>query len=336
MKATLPKKWLVIFLTAIIGSSTVFFGIGYYVGYQMGYETAYLTPVRIGYLVADIHQIAFFVAYYQGFYEEEGIRPIRLEYVNGPSQMLGFAAGDLDAGYVGIVPALISKSKGADFKIVASANLEGSAIITKPEIKSAQDLDGKTVGTPGIGTIQDALLSMFEKKYSISTIHKSYSGPSQLPLDFEKGQIDAYIAWEPFVAETFVKGLGNINYTSHDILPFHQCCVFYVSGKIFREQPALAKRLVKVHFKAMKYVVEHPEDAEKIFAERTGKSMDVVQESWKRMIWDYHLNVTSINSFAKYLIEQHKIESADVPNVEQFIEDIIDTQILAEVEKSAA
>ncbi|MEM2917338.1 MAG: ABC transporter substrate-binding protein [Candidatus Bathyarchaeia archaeon] len=336
MKTGLSKKWLIIFLIAIIGSAAVFFNVGYHIGYKTGYEAAYLMPVRIGYLVADIHQIAFFVAYYQGFYEEEGIRPIRLEYVNGPAQMLAFASGELDAGYVGIVPALISKSKGADFKIMASANLEGSAIITKPEIKSAQDLDGKTVGTPGLGTIQDALLSLFEKKYGVSTIHKSYSGPSQLPLDFEKGEIDAYISWEPFVAEAYVKGWGNINYTSHDILPLHQCCIFYVSGKIFREQPDLAKRLVRVHVKAMKYVVENPEDAQKIFAERTGKSLNVVQESWKRMIWDYHLNVTSIETFANYLIEQSKIESADVPNVKQFIENMIDTQVLAEVEKSGA
>jgi NitT/TauT family transport system substrate-binding protein len=335
-KPVLPRKWLVIFLISLISLAAVCFTMGYYVGYKAGYDAAYLTPVRIGYLVADIHQIAFFVAYYEGFYEEEGIRPIRLEYVNGPAQMLAFAAGDLDAGYVGIVPALISKSKGTDFKIVASANLEGSAIITKPEIKSAQDLNGKTVGTPGVGTIQDALLSMFEKKFGISTTHKSYSGPSTLPLDFEKGQIDAYIAWEPFVAEAFVKGLGNINYTSNDILPHHQCCVFYVSGKIFREQPDLAKRLVKVHFKAMKYVVDHPEDAKKIFAERTGKSIDVVHESWKRMIWDYRLNVTSIKIFANYLIEQGKIESNVIPDIEQFINDMIDTEILAEVEKSGA
>lgn len=318
-------------------SAAFFFSVGYFIGYKAGYDTAYLTPVRIGYLVADVHQIAFFVAYYERFYEEEGIRPIRLEYVNGPTEMMAFVAGDLDAGYVGVVPALISKSKGTDFVIVASANLEGSAIIAKPEIKTVQDLNGKAVGTPGIGTIQASLLYMIEKKFNITVNANHYTGPTGLPLDFEKENprvLDAYIAWEPFVAEAVVEGLGNVIYTSHDIMPSHQCCVFYVSGKMFREQPDLAKKLVRVHIKAMKYVMERPNDAMKIFADRTGKSMEVVQESWKRMIWDYHLNTTSMKAFVSYLVEQNKIKSTDVPNIDQFINDTIDAQILAEVEAS--
>jgi len=333
-KPELSRKLLTAFSIVIMVSAAFFFGVGYYVGYRAGYDAAYLTPVRIGYLVADIHQIAFFVAYYERFYEEEGIRPIRLEYVNGPAQMLAFEGGDLDAGYVGVVPALISKSKGTDFVIVASANLEGSAIVAKPVIKTVQDLNGKTVGTPGIGTIQTSLLYMVEQKFGIKVTPKHYTGPTGLLLDFEKGMMDAYIAWEPFVAEAVVKGLGNVTLTSHDILSSHQCCVFYISGKMFREQPDIAKKLIKIHLRAMKYVATRPNDAMKIFADRTGKTLDVVQESWKRMIWDYNLNTTSMKTFVGYLIEQGKIGSTDVANIDQFINNAIDTQLLAEVEAS--
>lgn len=328
------RKSLAFLLAAVIAASLVFFGLGYYLGYRGGYDAAYLTPVRIGHLVADIHQIAFYVAYYQGYYTEEGIRPVRMEYVNGPTEMLAFAAGDLDAGYVGVVPALISKSKGTDFIIVASANLEGSAIVAKFDIKTAQDLNGKTVGTPGIGTIQDALLSMADEQLSITTDHRPYSGPSLLPLALETGEIDAYIAWEPFAAEAVVKGLGHVVYMSHDILPSHQCCVLYVSGKMFREQPDLAKKLIKIHLKAMKYVTQQHNDAMAIFANRTGKTLDVVQESWKRMIWDYNVNTSSMKSFVNYLIQQGKIQSTDVPNVDDFINAAVDRELLAEVEAS--
>lgn len=331
-KRTLSERFLVPLLVVILISAAFFFSVGYYVGYRVGYDAAYLTPVRVGYLVADIHQIAFFVAYYERFYEDEGIRPIRLEYVNGPTEMLYLVAGDLDAGYVGVVPALISKSQQADFVIMASANLEGSAIVAKSEIQNIQDLNGKTVGTPGIGTIQASLLYMVRKKFDITINTIDYAGPTGLPLDFEKGIIDAYIAWEPFVAEAVVKGLGHVIYTSHDILPAHQCCVFYVSGKVFREQPNLAKKLIKIHLRAMKYVTERPNDAMKIFADRTGKPMDVVQESWERMIWDYHVNTTSVKTFVNYLLEQGKIKGTDVPNVDQFVNNAIDTQILTEVE----
>jgi NitT/TauT family transport system substrate-binding protein len=328
----MSRKLLAMFLVLTVASSVFFFSVGYYIGYRIGYDAAFLTPIRIGYLLADIHQISFFVAYYEGFYEEEGIRPVKLEYVNGPTEMMALAAGDLDAGYAGVVPALIAKSQGVDLVIVASANLEGSAIVAKPDIKTVQDLDGKTIGTPGIGTIQASLLYMVEQKLNITVIPKHYEGPVLLPLDFEKGTIDAYIAWEPFVAEVVVKGLGNVTYTSHDILPNHQCCIFYVSGKMFREQPDLVKKLIKVHLKAMKFISERPDDAMKIFADRTGKDLAVVQESWKRMKWDSHLNITSMKTFVDYLIEQGKISSDDVPNIDEFINTAIDQQLLTEVE----
>jgi len=332
MLGSSPRKPLVSLLVAVIASSLVFFGMGYYIGYKTGYDAGYLTPLRIGHLVADIHQIAFYVAYYQGYYVEEGIRPVRMEYVNGPTEMLAFAAGDLDVGYVGVVPALISKSKGTDFVIVASANLEGSAIVAKSNINTAQNLSRKRVGTPGIGTIQDSLLYMVEEKLNITTVHVAYGGPSLLPLAFERGEIDAFIAWEPFAAEVVVKGLGHVVYTSHDIFPSHQCCVLYISGRILREQPSLAKNLIKIHLKAMNYVTAQPNDAMDIFANRTGKTLDIVQESWKRMIWDYNLNTASMKSFVTYLIQQGKILPTDVPNVDDFINKAVDTQLLAEVE----
>jgi len=328
------RKSLALLLAVVIVSSLVFFGLGYYLGYKVGYDAAYLTPLRIGHLVADIHQIAFYVAYYEGYYTEEGIRPVRMEYINGPTEMLNVAS-ELDAGYVGVVPALISKSKGTDFVIVASANLEGSAIVAKSSINTAQDLNGKKVGTPGFGTIQDSLLSMAEEQLGITTDHRPYNGPSLLPLALENGEIDAYIAWEPFAAEAVTKGLGHIVYTSHEILPNHQCCVLYVSGKMFREQPDFTKKLIKIHLKAMQYVTQRPNDAMAIFANRTGKTLDIVQESWKTMIWDYNLNITSMKSFVNYLIQQGKIQSTDVPNIDDFINAAVDRELLAEVEASA-
>ena len=328
----MSRKLLATFLATIMIFSVVFFVAGYYYGYGLG-------PLRVGHLVADIHQIAFFVAYYKGFYEEEGFKTTRLEYTAGPAEMMAFAAGDLDAGYVGVVPALIARSKGGkegDFVIVASANLEGSAIVAKPEISTLQDLNGKTVGTPGTGTIQDALLSMVENKLGIAVTHKPYAGSAPLPLAFEKGEIDAFIAWEPFAAEIVVKGLGYVIYTSHDILPDHQCCVLYVSGKMFREQKDLVKKLIGIHVRAMKFVSQQPSDAMKIFSDRTGKTMDIVQESWQRMIWNYHLNITSMKTFVNHLIQRGKILPGHVPNVDEFVNNAVDLQLLAEVEGAAS
>ena len=301
-------------------------------------ETTTETPVplRIGHLVGDLHHVGFFVAYSKGFYEEEGIIPTRLEYPNGATQMMSFSAGDLDAGYAGAPPVLTSGSKGVEMKLVASANLEGSAVVSviaKPDIKQVKDLDKKPVGTPGPGSIQDSLLYMIEQKFGI-TVARMPMNVFELPLALEKGELDAYIAWEPFPAEAVVKGIGQVIYTSHDILPNHQCCVLYVSGQLFREKPNVVKRLIRAHLKGLKLAIEKPDEAIQIFADMTGKTVDVTREAWKRMIWDSHLNVDSMKTLVNYLLEQGKVLPEEVPDVDKFMSNVVDTTLLAEVEAS--
>ena len=306
--------------------------IGYYAGYRIGYDEGLraVKTYRVGYLVADIHQIACFVARDQGLYEEKvgpGYHFRYSEYTSGPVQMMHFVAGDLDMGYVGCVPALIALSRGADFKIVASANMEGSAIVAKAGITSVEELNGKKVGTPGVGTIQDTMLRAVAENKGISVTPVPYV-VSALPLALEKGEIDAFIAWEPFCAEVVVKGIGQVVYASHDIMENHQCCVFYISGRILSEDRDLAVKLVKAHVKAMEFVMENENGAMEIFAARTGKSMGIVSESWKRMVWDYMPNVESMKTFTEWLIEAGKIEAEDVPDVNAFVENAVDLTLL--------
>jgi NitT/TauT family transport system substrate-binding protein len=194
-------------------------------------------------------------------------------------------------------------------------------LVSKLDIKVVSELDGKVVGTPGIGTIQDCLLYMVEKKFNITVTHQHYR-VSDLPIALGKGEVDAYIAWEPFATEAVVDGIGHIIYTSHDILPNHQCCIFYVSGKIYREQPDLLKKLIKVHIKAMKFIVNNGADAMKIFSNMTGKPMEIIENSWERMVWDYHPNIESMKAFVGYLVEQGKIRPEDVPDVDKFISEV--------------
>lgn len=324
-------KMLGVLLSFLVVLSLVSYAT-YRLGYQAGREA--VTTVRMGYLVGDIHQIGCFVGRELELFEKEagpGFRFRYLEYVNGPAQMTEFVSGGLDAGYVGAVPALRALSQGADFKIVASANLEGSALVARRDIENVGGLNGKTVGTPGLGTIQNAMLSMVENQLGITLNRRHYSGPSTLPLALEKGEIDGYIAWEPFCAEAVVNGTGKVVYTSHDILPNHQCCVLYVSGKLLREDRNLALSIVRAHVKAMRVIRENENRAMEIFSSRTGKSTAVVQESWKRMVWNVNPDVESIKAFTRLLIETGTITG--VENVDAFVKSALDLTLLEEALK---
>lgn len=121
--------------------------------------------VRLGYLTADLHEVAVYVAQEEGYYEEVGLTPgenLQLkQYSNGPAVMNAFKAGEIDASYLGGAPATLKRiNDDTRIHIVAGANNEGSAIVVGADsgINSTEDLAGKTIAIPGFGTVQDFIL----------------------------------------------------------------------------------------------------------------------------------------------------------------------------------
>jgi len=325
-KIAIGKPAMALIMAAFLVAGIV---IGYYYAVFTIPKPTGLEPVRIGYLIADVHQSPFFIAYKEGWYQEEGIAPVKWEYMNGALEMEGLIAGEIDAGYAGCTPVMAAASKGAEIVILASSNKEGSAIVAKPGINNVTELNGMRVGTPGIGTIQDILLGMVEEKFDITVTHVDYTGAvSMLPIDLESGVIDAFIAWEVFCADAVVRGIGNVIYTSHDILPDHQCCVLWVSKKLYDERPDVVKDLVRVHVRALKYIQENSTGAQEIVASATGRTLAVVQNAWPRMTWGYHVNTESMITFCNVMIATGKISPEDVPDANAFVMGLVNESVL--------
>lgn len=125
--------------------------------------------VRVGYLTADLHQLAFYVAMKEGYYEQVGLEVEAKEFANGVMEMEGFKNGEIDAGYLGGAPATLKRvNDGISISIIAGANNEGSAIVAK-DAKSLEELAGKKVAIPGFGTVQDFLLRIAAEKAGLET-----------------------------------------------------------------------------------------------------------------------------------------------------------------------
>ncbi len=127
--------------------------------------------IRYGYLVNDIHELPFYVAWKKGYYNDVGINITIAEgapFQNGAFEMQkGFKADTVDVGSLGIPPVIIHRINSNDFTkddarvgVIAGMNNEGSAIVVANNITSLKDLRGKTVGYPGPGTIQHVLFLM--------------------------------------------------------------------------------------------------------------------------------------------------------------------------------
>ena len=288
--------------------------------------------IHFGYLVADqVHNFASMIMKEKKFLEEEGIEVKWGEYLAGAYLMQHMASGEVDFGTCGIVPAMITRGQGIDVVLLAGSNTEGSGIVVKNEIKTPKDLDGKSIGTPGIGSIQDAMVDMVARKYNIS-IKKRQMSVADMPIFLKKGEIDGFIAWAPHNEKAEQLGYGHIILTSADILPGHQCCVLVAKGQLLKEEPELVRKVVRAFMKAYQYEQKHHDETIDLVVKYTNTPKDVVKTAWSHTPHPYppYVNVESAKMQADGLIAGGKIQKDKVKDVDKFVTEMNHPEFLKE------
>jgi len=141
-------------------------------------------PVRLGYLVGDLHHFARLAASNdtiwgedgKNLYEIYGVATATAEggpYANGGYEMDAFTAGYVDVGYLGNPPAILKHlNGGTNTLIIAQANSVGSAIFVDPSITTLDDFDGKTIATPGPSSIQHLIFLDYFKENGFKVVAK--------------------------------------------------------------------------------------------------------------------------------------------------------------------
>jgi NitT/TauT family transport system substrate-binding protein len=287
-------------------------------------------PLAYGHLAAaQVHEPVPMILKEKGILAKEGFDAKFSEYLAGAFAMQHFTGGEIDFVNCGVPPMLIARGAGTDIVILASSNTEGSRIIALPEIKRVEDLAGKKVGTPGLGSIQDALLTMVEKKFKMKVPHVPIK-VSDMPIYLQKKEISAFIAWEPHCANTVHLGYGHSIYTSRDIFPGHQCCALGVQGKLIRERPDMVEKVTKVYLDTFQYFNAHKEEMIKLMSEKTLMPIKVMKEAVEFCGYPNppYVNVESLKIFTRELIDAKKIEPHKVPNVDKFVAEIYNDKFI--------
>lgn len=292
--------------------------------------------VRLAYLQGDLHQLACWIALEKNFFKEEGVdAEVAGIFKAGPEEMSAFAAGSLDVGYVGQAPATTAVANGAaDVTVLAQVNKEGSAIVVRKDsaLKKPGDLEGKTVAVPGHSTVQDFLLRKALTKYGIDEKKVSLIvlKPPEMIGALKTGQIDAFIAWEPYPAKAVTMNVGRNLITSRDIWKDHQCCVLVADSKFIGKSPGIARGIVKAHVRATQFIKDYPEEAVKIAVKYTAMDEKTISKSMDNIKYDCLPEIKGEIEYVEFL---SKLGYIKVKDAAAFTEKFIDAGILKEIIK---
>lgn len=203
------------------------------------------------------HHTALFVIVEKGWDEKVFGKKIKLtSFPSGPPQMEAFSAKQHEIAYVGAAPPLPIIARGFDAKIVASANLEGSSLVSIPEFeyKDPKSLEGKRIMTFPPGSIQWTILNDWLKKNGIKAEIISATGVAEIREALRTKSIDLAFVPDPTPYLIAQEGHGKIVMSSAEMMPMHPCCVLLMRGDFIRENRDIAVKFVALHIIASEYI----------------------------------------------------------------------------------
>jgi NitT/TauT family transport system substrate-binding protein len=298
------------------------------------------STVRIGYLLGDLHQLPFFVAQEKGFFSEEGLNvEVVGPFEAGPAEMDALAANQIDMGYVGVAPAVMAAARKIPLSIVSGVNLEGSGLVTGMDINGVAELKSKKIATPAPGSIQYVMFGMLldgnNLSYNDVELFPGTVKPPDMPQSLQTGRIDGYFVWEPFVAKSVVGGYGKVLVESKDIWPGHPCCVIVTAGDFGRSHDGTVASVIRAHRRAIDFIAANPAEAKSIAGKWTKLDPAVIDNAFQRVKYTYSLNKDDIKKFVGDIISLGEkgiikpiITATDVPDLDTFVEKVVDTKYL--------
>lgn len=232
-----------------------------------------LVKIRVGYIGLTC-EAPIYVAVEKGFFKEEGLDPVlvKCEWANYKDVM---ALGGFDITHHLVMYFLKPIEQGLDVKFTGGIH-RGCLRVQAPvngKINTADDLRGKRIGIPGMGT------PPFIFANRVLTAHGIDPGKDvtwivypagELGLALDKGDVDAVADSEPI--GTLLEAGGKVKTISDEAkdAPYKDeyCCEVIVSGKFLAANPKAAAAGTRALLKAAKWVQANPAAAARLSVEK--------------------------------------------------------------------
>ena len=226
----------------------------------------------------------YWIAKEASLYKKHGL-DVELIFINGSTRgVQSLIAGDLEfAGAVG-TSAINGKLAGGDIVIIDSlVNTLPYYIIGRPEIKSPEDLKGRTLATHIPGTSADFAVRLALRKFGIEyhDIKAVMVGGSPARVAAViNGQTDFTMVTEPGKIQGEKAGMKLIIDMAKLKIPFQFSCTV-TSGKMIRERPETVEKMVKAMANAVHFFKTNKKETIRIMAKYTrGAQPNVLEGSW--------------------------------------------------------
>ncbi len=228
----------------------------------------------------------WFVAHEKGFFKKYGLESDLKQFPAGNLGVEQIVAGQADFGGTTPFTPMNLNEKGADIVAVAMHTDAPSTLklVAKADVKSVQDLKGKTIGYQK-GSIAEFLWKkvLTQNNLKAEDVKMVPVAATETLAVFQKGDIDAFILWEPFPSKAIemMKDKAKILGNSSQVAKYSAKLYAVTSAKYADANPDVIENVLKAL-----------NDANAFFKSNTKEAVDITAK-WTK--WD----AAQVESFLK-------------------------------------
>lgn len=225
-----------------------------------------LTKIKIGYIGLTC-EAPLYMAYEKGFFKEQGLDAEMVKCEWGQFKDL-VGLGTIHVVHQPIMAFLKPIEEGLDVKLTAGIH-RGCLRVQAPlggNIKTVQDLKGKRIGVPGMGTPPFIFANRVLGDNGLdprNDVQWKVFPSSELGLALEKGEVDAIACSEPIglllLSDKKVQNI--VDQTLDEPYASEYCCGVIVNGKFAETNPEATAAVTKAIMKGAKWVETNPRAA---------------------------------------------------------------------------
>jgi sulfonate transport system substrate-binding protein len=229
------------------------------------------------------------------------------EFPAGPQLLEGLNVGSVDFGTVGEAPPIFAQAAGANLVYVGneppSPASEAIVVPRDSKLRSLADLKGKKIALNKGSNVHYLLVNALEKAgIAYQDVQVVYLPPADARAAFERGSVDAWVIWDPFLAAAEKQIGARVLADGKGLVANYQ---FYLAARPYAEKNQEVVRIVLEEIaKVDTWGAGNPQEVAAILSQQTGLAPEIVALAASR----YAYGVKPIS--AAVLEQQQKVADA--------------------------
>jgi NitT/TauT family transport system substrate-binding protein len=256
-------------------------------------------------------------------FTDNGLQMTKKVYDGGAKMQEDMVSGEVDLAFLSEYGVLNQALKKADLSIIAvHQKIDNQMIIGRKDvgIDTIADLKGKRIGVAR-GTSQEFYLgrTLNLNSLKITDVTPVNLTPTQVVDAYVKGEVDAILAYHPFLAQAQQQVPESVTWSAQSGQPTFAVVVGRTDW--IKQHPEAVKRFLKVMDQANNYITGHPDETDVILQKHgwDNATIKINRSQWQfGLSLDYSLLV-AMEAEARWMISNNLISEKTVLDLKDYI-----------------